>query len=84
MSKQRILVTGGASGIGRAICSRLARDGKHVVINCRTRGEAATALVAEIERDGGAAEVACADVADAGAVRRMILEQAAHGGLQGE
>jgi len=82
-SKQRILVTGGASGIGRAICLRLARDGKHVLINCRTRGEAAAALVAKIKRDGGTAEVACTDVTDSVAVHSMILEQAALGGLQG-
>ena len=49
------LVTGGAGGIGRAICLRLARDGFHVLVNYRSQPERAQALVREIAALEGAA-----------------------------
>jgi len=42
------IVTGGAGGIGAAICRRLAADGNAVVINYRGRREKAEALAAEL------------------------------------
>ncbi|HXF97081.1 MAG TPA: SDR family oxidoreductase [Gaiellaceae bacterium] len=60
------LVTGGASGIGSAICSRLARAG-HEVIVADLDLEAATATAAAI--GGRAVEL---DVADAAAVREVV------------
>lgn len=51
--RQRVaVVTGGAGGIGRAICRRLAADGHHVVVNYRSRADRAAEIVAEIA-DGG-------------------------------
>lgn len=82
-NQRRVLVTGGASGIGRAICLRLAREGVEVVINYRTRSEEAQALVQEITRLGGRAHPACGDVVDPAAVQRLVGEWAAQGGLQG-
>ena len=58
------LVTGGAGGIGQAICRRLAREGYRVFVNYSRSKEKAEALAAEI---GG--EAICFDVADAEAVR---------------
>ena len=63
------VVTGGAGGIGRAICRRLAADGHHVVVNYRSRADRAAEIAAEIT-DGGAVRAIAvrADVAtDAGA-----------------
>lgn len=66
---QRVaLVTGGASGIGQAICRRLARDGLAVaVVDVDGRGAEATA--ATIGEAGGRALALTADVVDSDAVR---------------
>jgi 3-oxoacyl-[acyl-carrier protein] reductase len=52
------VVTGGAGGIGRAICRRLAQDGFHVVVNYRSRADRATDLAAEINAAGEARALA--------------------------
>ena len=51
-----LLVTGGASGIGRATVDRLAADGAHVVV-ADTQAELAATAVAEVQNAGGSAEV---------------------------
>ncbi|ROP63369.1 SDR family NAD(P)-dependent oxidoreductase [Curtobacterium sp. ZW137] len=56
------LVTGGSSGIGRAIAGALADAGARVVIAART-ADTITAAVDEIRADGGSAEGAVADLA---------------------
>jgi 3-oxoacyl-[acyl-carrier protein] reductase len=63
------IVTGGAGGIGRAICRRLAADGHHVVVNYRSRADRAADVVADITAAGGVGAIAVqADIAaDAGA-----------------
>jgi 2-hydroxycyclohexanecarboxyl-CoA dehydrogenase len=60
------LVTGGASGIGRAIAHALARDGCAVAIGDLSE-PACAEVVAEIEAGGGRAFAAALDVTDAGA-----------------
>lgn len=65
------LVTGGGQGIGAAICRRLAEDGHHVCVNDLDASRAA-AVAAEIERAGGSATVAVADVSDPEAVDAMF------------
>ncbi len=49
-----VIVTGGASGIGRETCIQLAHYGAHLVIGNRTI-TAGKALVEEIEASGGTA-----------------------------
>ena len=58
------IVTGGSRGIGRAIATELARRGAAVVVNYRQDGEAAAAVVAEIESAGGRAIGFQADVSE--------------------
>lgn len=62
------LVTGGGSGIGRAIAVRLAAEGAHVSVLERS-AEAGEGTVAEIRAAGGAARGLAADVADTEAMR---------------
>ena len=78
-----ILVTGGASGIGRATVNRLALDGAHVVVADR-QVELAGEVVAEVKKAGGSAEVCELDVAQEGAAAAAVTAiVAAHGRLDG-
>ncbi|MGI8805639.1 MAG: SDR family NAD(P)-dependent oxidoreductase, partial [Thermoleophilaceae bacterium] len=61
---RRALVTGGATGIGRATVERLARDGAHVAVNYIGDRGPADALVEEVEERGGRAMAIEADVSD--------------------
>jgi len=51
------LVTGGSRGIGRAIALRLAAAGLPVIVNYVHNEAAALAVLEEIERAGGRAEL---------------------------
>ena len=61
------LVTGGAGGIGAAVCRRLARDGVHVFVGYHSRQAEAEALAEEI---GGTA-LFC-DVTDPQSVQKAV------------
>ena len=65
------LVTGAATGIGRATALRLAQAGAVVWVNHLGEADAAGALVREIALAGGRAQAIEADVSDAAAVQRM-------------
>lgn len=67
------LVTGGAGGIGKAICLRLARDGFHVLVNYRSQPERAQAVVREIAALEGAARAVAlqADISSAEGVAAL-------------
>ena len=56
------VVTGGAGGIGTAICQVLARAGAHVCIHYRSSEAGATELKEQITRTGGSATAVYADV----------------------
>lgn len=68
------LVTGASRGLGRAIALKLAALGSKVAVNYLASDGPAADVVTEIERGGGEAVLARADVADAAAVRPMIRE----------
>ena len=67
---QRAVITGGASGIGRATCRRMAAEGAKVAV-LDLDGEGAAAVAAEI--DGVACTV---DVTDYDAVERAVRDAA--------
>lgn len=76
------IVTGSSRGIGAAIAERLAADGYTVVINYAGKAAEAEALAAKIEKAGGRALTAQADVSDPQAVARMWdAAEAAFGGV---
>ena len=71
------VITGGGSGIGRAIALRFAQEGARVVVN-DLKKDTAEKTAAEI---GSGARAIAADVADSGQVRAMFEEVARlHGG----
>lgn len=76
------IVTGAASGIGRAAALRLARDGWAVALG-DANGEAVERTAREIATGGGRAIALATDVADEESVRALIAESAArHGPLR--
>ena len=66
------LVTGGSSGIGRAIAANLAMDGASVAINYRKNREGAESAAAEINSKGRRAICLQGDVCCADEARRLI------------
>ncbi|HEU4324213.1 MAG TPA: SDR family oxidoreductase [Roseiflexaceae bacterium] len=68
------IVTGGDSGIGRAIALGLARAGAAVTVNYNRNAEAAEAVRREVEEAGGRALVVQANVAHPDQIQRLIDE----------
>lgn len=70
-SEQAVLVTGGASGIGRACALRFAAAGAHVMV-ADWNAEGAQATADEISSQGGQAAALTVDVSEGEAVRQMV------------
>ncbi len=68
------IVTGASGGIGRAVATRLAKDGFSVAVHYAGNAGKAQEVVAAIEADGGRAIAVRADVADAKDVERLFKE----------
>jgi 3-oxoacyl-[acyl-carrier protein] reductase len=75
-----VVVTGGATGIGRAMCLRFALEGAAVVINYNQSKTHADELVGEIEGSGGRALAVQADVSRDQETRRLIAQSVEHYG----
>jgi glucose 1-dehydrogenase len=69
---QTALVTGGNSGIGRAIALALGQAGANVVINYVAKPEEAEAVAAEVRAAGAGAMTVLADVSDEAQVQAMF------------
>ena len=66
------LVTGGARGIGRAVCRMLAANGARVAVNYQRHAAAAEETVRLMEADAERVIAVQADVSNEAEVRRMI------------
>ena len=76
------IVTGGAGGIGKAICLRLAQDGYHVVVNYHGRSDRAAEIIETINTGDTRAIAVQADVAaESGADQLVKAALQAFGGI---
>lgn len=84
LTDKRILVTGGATGIGRAAAVRMAEEGAHVAVNHIGAAGEAEALVARLKAINGTGRFVAleADISDEDAVERLFDDAAkALGGI---
>ncbi len=72
LTKQKALVTGASSGIGKAVAIYLAQEGADVVVNYASSEDAAKAVVDEIKANGGNAIAIKADVSQEDQVQAMF------------
>ena len=70
LERQRALVTGATSGIGRAVALQLARDGAEVLVHGRDDARGAQ-TVQETTAAGGKASFVAADLGDPADVQRL-------------
>lgn len=83
-SLRRILVTGATGSLGRSIALRLAKDGFHVSLHCRSSVDVAEQIQAEIQDAGGSADLLNFDITDRPNTRarlEAVMEQ--HGAYYG-
>jgi NAD(P)-dependent dehydrogenase (short-subunit alcohol dehydrogenase family) len=73
------VVTGGASGLGKALCEELGRRGSRVVVT-DLQEEGARAVAEAIVKTGGRATAAALDVRDAAAFERLLDDTLAANG----
>ncbi|MBO0777597.1 MAG: glucose 1-dehydrogenase [Ktedonobacteraceae bacterium] len=71
---QVVLVTGGASGIGRAIAEAFGRSGAHIVLTYFSSEETAQETVSTIETAGGKALALYADLTKEDEVERVVAK----------
>jgi NAD(P)-dependent dehydrogenase (short-subunit alcohol dehydrogenase family) len=78
-----VVVTGGSRGIGAATCVAAAQAGWDVVVDYVSDADAAAAVVAAIEADGGHALAVRADIRDESDVERLFATAASWRGPVG-
>lgn len=74
------LITGAGSGIGAALCRRIAAPGRALVIHTRANRDNAEKVAAAVTAFGAEAYVVLGDLGEAGAAERVITETKARFG----
>ncbi len=69
---QKVLITGGSRGIGRATAIQLASLGMHVLVNYKSDQQSAENLVREIQASGGMADAFQCDISDESDVVKLF------------
>lgn len=69
---QKVLITGGSRGIGRATAIQLASLGMHVLVNYKSDQQSAENLVTEIQASGGMADAFQCDISDESDVVKLF------------
>ncbi|HEX7687466.1 MAG TPA: SDR family oxidoreductase [Burkholderiaceae bacterium] len=77
---QRVWVTGGGSGIGRAVAHELASLGAHVILSGRSPDKLER-TAAEIDEDGGRCGWRAFDIRDEDAVKAQVEAEVREGGV---
>ncbi|MFZ5945339.1 MAG: SDR family NAD(P)-dependent oxidoreductase [Bacillota bacterium] len=80
LKNKAALVTGGGTGIGKAIAMEFARLGAQVAVNYNLSKDAAQQVVEEIKKIGGKAVSIQADVTDEEQVKDLVQKAAEFGG----
>lgn len=78
--RKAAIVTGGAGGIGEAICRRLARDGFDVVLNYQNSRDRADWIAGEINRGATRAVAVQADVSTEAGAQALFSQAVRHFG----
>jgi 3-oxoacyl-[acyl-carrier protein] reductase len=78
---RRILVTGAASGIGAALCRRLAAPDMMLFIHTRANREGAEAVAEAVAAKGGASHILLGDLAEGHVAADLIADISQQGGL---
>ncbi|TRW82109.1 SDR family NAD(P)-dependent oxidoreductase [Mycolicibacterium sp. 018/SC-01/001] len=77
-----VVVTGASRGVGADVALKVARPGRHVVVNYREKERRAADVVASIHAAGGGATAMRADLCDEPAVAAMVDEASRLGDLK--
>ena len=72
--KKTVLITGGATGIGKACAYTFAKKGYSVGIAYNSSASEAASLKSELISNGSDAEIFCADISDYSEVKKMITD----------
>ncbi len=80
---RNILVTGAASGIGAALCLRLAQPGTRLFVHTRANRAGAETVAEAVLAAGGQSQILLGDLAEASVADKLIAAVAAHGNLDG-
>ena len=74
LHKKNVLVTGGSRGIGRTICTTLAREGANVAFTYKKETAKAAEVADEIANFGAEARIFECDVCDRQKIREVLAE----------